>query len=278
MARADAYQVDSFWRNGFAKVKGVFSREEVMAWREAVLADPDRSHDMLSDRALRGVLLHPKVVALARQILGSQEIVYFGDSSINVGPQPAGFHKDNVDKDDQKGPDWQGRYPIIRFGLYMQDHTRNPDGLDLREGSHETCSTHVGRHVYGDTAVGDLMVWNLRTSHSGCGMMLKTGTPINPQSPLGKVLRRYPLGLLKTSPIERVAVFWTMGVPGPAVDRYIACHRQREYAHEIWMNSEYDEEALAAAREAGVIVRDVRSDLIANPPPRLHKYHVPFPY
>ena len=45
-----------------------------------------------------------------------------------------GFHKDNADRVDPNAPDWNGRYTVLRFGIYLQDHYRHTGGLTCGTG------------------------------------------------------------------------------------------------------------------------------------------------
>lgn len=266
---------DLFWRDGFVIVRSLFSSADITTYREAALARVNRVGDLLSDPVLRQALLAPALLEVVRQLIGP-DICYFGDSSAMIGATAAGFHKDNVDKDDPGGPDWQSRYPLVRFGLYTQNHQGAPDGLDVRQGSHHHCSTRVGRHVYIDTRPGDVVIWNLRTTHSGGGMTVR-GRPVDPESVAGKILRRLPA--LRDRPQQkRVALFGTFAAPGSHLERYIDYLRTRKYAVTGWEASPYDEEALHLARDRGVAIRNMNAELLRNPPTSVHMEHVPLPY
>lgn len=266
---------EQFWNDGFAIIRNAFSPEEVAAWRRAAFERVDRTADLLSDPALRQYLLDDRLLEVVRSLIG-EEIIYFGDSSTVFGDNVGPFHKDIVDKDDPNGPDWNGRYTVIRLGLYTQPHAGLPNGLNIRRGSHNVCSDSVGEFVYADTNVGDLVVWSLRTTHAGGGMTV-FGQPIDPATPFGWVLRRAPL--LRDRPkTERLVLFSSFGAPGPHLDRFVAYLRTRQYAVDGWRKSRYDEEAIAAAEAKGVIVRDMCRDLEINPPNNVTAHHVPLPY
>ena len=268
--------LQDFWTNGFCVVPGVFREEEVESWRDAAIEHPQR--DLLVDLDLRRLLLDGRVLRIAREILGDNDLIYFGDSNSVIGNPAAGFHKDNADKSDPDGPDWSGRYPLIRFGLYTQDHANLPGGLDLRRASHLAPSVADGEYVAARTRVGDLVVWNLRTSHSGDTMLMRNGQAVDPASVAGKILRRFSFGVLRNPSAVRVAIFWTFGLRGSHLDRYIAYLKTRRYAVDQWMSAVYDPAALEAAENAGVEIRHVRPEMEAHPPAELHENHVPLAY
>ena len=263
-----------FWRDGFIVVRDLLPSSEAEAFRQDALLDPT-NRDLLCHPSLRKLLLNDRLLEVIKSLIGPK-LVYFGDSSINIGDTDAGFHKDNPDKDDPEAPDWQSKYPLVRFGIYAQNHMRKPNGLDLRQGSHEHCSTTVGKHVYADTRIGDAVIWNLRTSHSGSGMTV-SGRPIDPDSVVGKVLRRLPV--LRDKPaVKRVAFFGTFGAPGAHLDRYVEYLRTRQYKVDGWKRSHYEESAIAEANDQGITVRNMRLELEARPPQNVSVQHFPLPY
>ena len=153
--------------------RGVYSPQEVERSREGVEASRGASGELLGRPRLRDVILDGRLVEIARQILGQEEIVYAGDSSFTVGMRQRGWHKDNSDRKDPNGADWQGRYTILRFGIYLQDHRKHTGGLNLRVGSHTTTDQPAGKSIYVRTGVGDVGVWSLRITHSGNGTLLR---------------------------------------------------------------------------------------------------------
>src|SRR5690606_35997020 len=123
--------------------------------------------DLLATPGVNEALLDGKLVGIARQILGSDEIFYAGDGSFTVNGTQHGFHKDNADRNDPAAPDWRDPYTILRFGIYLQDHMFHSGGLNLRIGSHTKVSLTEGRNIAVRSRIGDVVVWSLRTTHSG---------------------------------------------------------------------------------------------------------------
>ena len=78
--------------------------------------------DLLSKEKLHPILLDDRILTIAKTILGSDDLIYFGDSSYQIGTGLRGFHRDNIDRTDLNGPDWQGEYTLIRLGIYLQNH------------------------------------------------------------------------------------------------------------------------------------------------------------
>lgn len=169
--------------------------------------------DLLSKRLMRKILLDDRILTIARTILGP-DIVYFGDSNFQFGVGFRGFHRDNVDREFNVGPDWEGDYNIIRMGVYMQDHSKFSGGLKIQKGSHKNAH---GQSVIIDSNIGDVAIWSLRTLHSGNAVRLKifNNLPVN-------YFERFVPEFMKVDEAqERVACFFTFGLKGKHLDRYI---------------------------------------------------------
>jgi hypothetical protein len=96
------------------------------------------------------------------------------------GPGQHGYRKDNADR---KAPNARLARALHRpgFGIYLQDHTTHTGGLNLRDRSHNTVSLTTGRTIYLQSAVGDVVVWRLRTT---------AGTEACSGSPAGSTRRQ----------------------------------------------------------------------------------------
>ncbi len=169
------------------------------------------------------------------------------------------------------------------MGLYFQDHRRHPGGLDLLAGSHRICADRFGKFIPADTALGDFVVWNLRTIHSGCGWMLRFGRKrLPPDSLLARTLSRFPIRysglLLFKNPAARVAAFMTFGRTGSHLDRYIAYLKSREYAVEAWRACSYGQDVWKAIEGIDLEVLDLPAEILRNPLGQTNVKHVPLPY
>jgi len=233
-----AVNVDGFWERGFDIVRNVFSLDEIEALREMAMESREHPGDLLSNESLSHIVTDPKILEIARSILGADP-VYFGFSSASFGVKGRGYHKDNADRHNPEAPDWQGRYTLIRMGIYLQDHSEHSGGLNLREGSHHQFSLKKGRTVYADTSLGDVVVWSLRTSHSANGVLLKfpKGLHISP-----RMGTRTPDFLLRQNDGERLALFLTYAVDDAHLERYIQYLKTRTFMVEMWRRSPLNEE------------------------------------
>jgi hypothetical protein len=253
--------VDGFWKNGYTIVRGVYDREQVQRFRDGAFASLGVGGDLLSKPLLRDALLDGNMVNIAREILGKDEIVYAGDASFTINSKQHGYHKDNADRQDPNAPDWQGRYTILRFGIYLQDHSRHTGGLNLRVGSHNTPDLTYGKNLYVRTRPGDIAVWSLRTSHSGNGTLLSFPRWVHPSPNHGKL----PWWARVAKPDgDRIAIFAALGLDDHHHDRYTAYLKTRKYMCDIWSEAKYDEETLARAARIGLRVRNVPEEIAGD--------------
>jgi hypothetical protein len=263
-----------FWTDGYLWAKRVFTANEIEQLRRRVVERADWQGDLLSHPFLRSVVLDERILKIARQLLGAR-LVYFGDSSFSVGPQSRGYHKDNPDRLDGNGPDWRDRYTVIRFGLYLQDHSRHSGGLNIRLASHNKVSDSEGANLYLGTEIGDLTAWSLRTTHSGNGVLMKRlhWLPVEPA-----FISEIPAGVLEPVERDRIGVFVTVGVDDHHLTRYVEYLKTRAYAVAGWRHSDYGSEVWDAVRGKDLIVRDMKKVIESTPAVGLHENHVQIPY
>jgi hypothetical protein len=276
MAGNTKVDVDAFWKQGYQIVPDVYTPAEIKAFRDNVFASREHGGDLLSNPLMRSALLDGKLMSIARQLLGREEIVYAGDSSFTINSNQHGYHKDNTDRNDRKAPDWQSRYTILRFGIYLQDHKRHTAGLNLREGSHEITDLTSGKNVYVRTGVGDVAVWSLRTSHSGNGMLLSFPSWVDPEP---KRDGKHPWWWrVAKKDGDRLAVFAALGLDDAHHDRYVDYLKSRTYICRIWGKSPYDDETLALAEQAGLKVRNLPKEIEGDDTVGQNELWQPTPY
>lgn len=260
---------EQFEQQGYLIVRNVFTPDEVASLRKAAYEHRDRQKerglvaqvkqatsvkgDLLSKEGLGWVIYDPRILAIATEILGDAP-VYFSDSTYQIGIGTRGFHRDNIDRFQfGQGDDWDGAYPLIRFGIYLQDHDKFSGGIRFKTGSHEAAD---GTDVFADTRAGDIVVWNMRTLHSGNARRLKVlnNLPlhIGLENRLPDFLFREPQG-------ERVSLFFSYGLEGKHLDRYLTQHIQkRADMQENVRLSTYTPETLKKAEQNKLKVLDVK--------------------
>jgi hypothetical protein len=252
---------DAIEQHGWVNVRGLFSRREIAEMREQareVVRSGSKS-DLLSQPGIGRIVYDPRILDVATEILGAKP-VYFGDGGVMGGIIGGSmeWHKDNPDRNDERGPDWRSRYTLIRMGIYLQDHSRHSGGLGIRDRSHNTPDLRVGKPMAVQSEVGDLLVWYLRTTHAGFAARLRfarnTFFPIRvlkrlvgPQYRLPPIFEPLP----DRSPDERLAIFYTYGQRDAHLDRYLQYLKSRSYAVEQWQATKYTPERLAEATASG---------------------------
>lgn len=273
---------ERFWRDGYLIIRGVFSPSEIESARkriEEILADEGGRKsedalvgalDLMSYPGLREWVYDDRVLSVVREILGTEPI-YFGDSSFQTGRGARGWHKDNrvVDRFDHRGLDWDGKYPLIRIGIYLQDHIRHSGGLGIRVGSHNAfwgaklnlpyklrkgITLLHGKPIHIDSRAGDLVVWTLRTTHTGNSVRLK-GIP-SLKLPT-QIEDRIPSWLAVPDDKKRAAMFATYGAKSDHLERYLDYLKTREYAREMWKNAKISDDVVQSAKAKGLSVMKV---------------------
>ena len=263
MAAGIKVDVDAFWRDGYQVLPGVYSPEEIQKFREGAQASRSHGGDLLSNPHMKHALTDGRMAEVAKQILGSDDVWYAGDSSFTINSNQHGYHKDNADRLDPKAPDWQSRYTILRFGIYLQDHKTHTGGLNLRHASHNSPSLTEGEHLYIRNNPGDLAVWSLRTSHSGNGTLLKFPRWKSPEPPVKP--DEFPWYYRPAKPDgDRMAVFAAIGLNDAHHDRYVEYLKTRTYICRIWGKSTYDEATIAEAEANGLKVRNVPQEIAGD--------------
>jgi ectoine hydroxylase-related dioxygenase (phytanoyl-CoA dioxygenase family) len=265
-----------FDKDGYLLIKNVFSAQEIEQFREDAYKQyeidqqkkldfqlPDLATkakyakgDLLSKELLHHALLDDRILTIARTILGSEDIVYFGDSSYQIGTGLRGFHRDNIDRTDMTAPDWQGEYTLVRLGIYLQDHKNYSGGLKVKQGSHKNAD---GKPVFIDNEVGDVVIWDLKTIHSGNAVRLKLfpNFSINTSGKENLV----PSFLKKEQQQERISMFMTFALKSSHLDRYINEYTlKRKDTLEHVKASNYNPEQLSLAKQKNVEVLKLLSE------------------
>jgi hypothetical protein len=253
-------------------VRRLFAPEEIEALREETATALDRLEeqgllvsetggegtarysrcDVLSLPEVRHMMLDPRVLGVIGELLGSRP-TYFGESVLRMGSIGVrGWHRDCVNRRKFRGGlDWHDPYRILRCGIYMQDQSRHAGGLALRPRSNRPGFQIRSLPILVDAEVGDLVVWDLRTVHSGEAVRLRglRDLPLHPrlQTMLPQVLR-------VREARERMVLFMSFGLRGPHLDHYLNYLQTRKQNREIWATSRFGPEVWEQAAEAGLDV------------------------
>jgi ectoine hydroxylase-related dioxygenase (phytanoyl-CoA dioxygenase family) len=270
--------LENYHKNGYLLFKNIFDRDEIIDFKNRIATltqapDWQESSDVLSLPSLRSILLDNRVLDSVKILLGSK-IVYFGDSSVRYDKNDGsrGFHKDSLDDfEDPSSTD----YPIIRLGIYMQDHVNHSGGLKVRRGSHKhvflgrssfkrlfssgrhgylkLASFGLGRATNLDIEPGDLVIWNLRVLHSGHALRLKMFPKICINPRFEKYIPRN-WSLANDGP--RAVIFASFGAPSTSLESYIKERVENPSNKKHWKSCHYDDpEVIELCKKKGVQLR-----------------------
>jgi hypothetical protein len=194
------------------------------------------------------------VVGIARQLIGRDPVVYFGDAGVMIGGNGRGFHKDNTCRDVVEHDDWKTPYTLIRMAIYLEDHERHSGGLKVRRGSHRHADVTTGEIVDIPSRAGDIVAWFLTTTHSGHAARVR-GLPLVHLPPRFEV--RMPAALHVPEETLRMAAFLTFGTDDHHLRNYIAKHTNLatypdNYMFKSWLFSYGGEDAVRRLAAAGV--------------------------
>lgn len=268
-------QVKEFNANGVILIKNVFSINEILKLRNYVktLQNKNLKGDFSDDNILVDLLSNEKILTIAKSLLGSNEIMYFGKSTIfnEVNKNVGNFHHDaKIINDDRKNDE----FPVIRFALFLQDHAKYSGGIKMRLGSHKykilknkinifsfafkLCKNLLIRKSKKDRLInlefpsfslspstksvnmsseeGDLIVFNLRTYHCGRFVRFK----YLPKLVLPPIIERYlPKFLQVPREKDRYALFIDYARRFSRLDEYIL-NRAHGPEKEHYKNSKFD--------------------------------------
>jgi hypothetical protein len=246
---------DQFHEHGWIILKNFFSPDEIKNIRTGVENSVTQkiTGDLLCNPYLQDLtVLHPKIIKLIGELLGG-EPVYIGDSSVSFNDLAMSLHKDNPDRFHAEAPDWQSTYSVLRMGIYLQDYESHSGGLILRDKSHNYVSRWKGKIINVKTNPGDLVLWNLRTTHSGNARRFK----LFPNWDINPYINKYlPEFLFKPKHTERAALFLSYGKDDGHLKRYIDYLKTRTYAVERWRSMVITDDIKNKAAQRGLKLKD----------------------
>lgn len=167
--------------NGFAIAKNILSKNEILQLREIVkehfktkgvpcangLTQPNAAIEVPE---LEWLFYHPKIIAIMRQLLG-EEIIFTSHCDVHSRTM-SGWHKDDGMQVMPGGYFSQPMYEnpncrVYKVALYLQNHANNLGGLTIRKKSHKFASINDGEETYLKTKAGDIIIFDVRLTHTG---------------------------------------------------------------------------------------------------------------
>ena len=215
-----------FWDKGYLIFKNVFAADEISKYRHEVekCVGDDKSFvisfgqglvtrgDLLSHPSFESLIYDERILTIARQILGPK-VVYFGGSSFHYGTLRRGWHRDS-----RLGHDLTKKYPLITFGVYLQDHIRSSGSLSVKAGSHQKSYSRWQIGEILPIGAGDLVVWNFRLFHSANSLRLRFAPNLKVPP---RIEARLPAWMVRRPQAERIALFAAYGAPGRDLDEHM---------------------------------------------------------
>jgi hypothetical protein len=242
-------QLDKY---GWILIKNFFTKEEITSYRNSAEKNKNHKGDLLSCKELNKVIYDTRILDILKECLDSETLYYFGDSSMSYNSEGNGYHKDSRDRKNKNSPEFKDlNYSLLRYGIYLQDHSKHSRGLSLRSKSHLMSSVFKGKKINVETEVGDLVIWKLTTTHSGNAERISFLPKLvfNPY-----VTRLFPDFIKQKSINPRIVFFVCFGLNDNYSKRYIDYLKNRKYAWERWKNSEYDQKVIDILKNKGVTV------------------------
>ncbi len=206
-----------FLKKGFIHIKSLYDKNRIRELRDICIKNSNNDNEVLILDFTKELLLHPKLISKIKQILNSEKILYYSDSSIINHEFPFkatnGFHND-ARFEDESIP-FKEEYPLIRVGIYFEDYKKFSGGLKIKEKSHNHFSFNLrakrentvklikillGKSRYDYSALklgkkinleleeGDVVIWNLRTHHCGVSRRLKIFSNLCLQPNIEKII------------------------------------------------------------------------------------------
>ncbi len=274
-------QVAFFKKNGYLHVPAFFNQEEVATFRAG--CRNNKAGDSVCRPEFNRVMLSPKVIAVVKDLIGN-DVIYPGLSLTRTKDFPKSFgsrffHTDVVDDD----MDYTHPYPIINTGIYLQDHIHYSNALKVIPGSHtRPCVTsktisgavknivlaiikgnvrdawrilNLHRSVNLPSQAGDLLIWYVRTHHSGYGVRPKFFTNWS----LPPVLENWiPRFLRLPDNPDRDVMLSIYAAPSKYLEPYLLKQIKKGYRHEHYIGNSCLEssEVQELARSQGVTIRN----------------------
>ncbi|KZN66261.1 phytanoyl-CoA dioxygenase family protein [Pseudoalteromonas luteoviolacea] len=161
-------------KDGVILVKNVFSVDEIDKIRKDLRAYFEEKwieHDFgkvqnnasVNCKFLEDVLAHPNMVSVMKEISGD-DALFTGNCDIHQNKM-GNWHKDGgfFGKD----PFGENYTPVYKVGIYLQDQQNPKRGFQYKPGSHKVDNLTDGEHQAMTSAIGDILIFDLRITHSG---------------------------------------------------------------------------------------------------------------
>jgi hypothetical protein len=233
-------------RDGFVVYRGLLAPDEIGRLRSQIgahFARGGRLHEggkvqeaaSLDVPEIAWLVTHPAITGAARDLLGEAVFTEHCDLLLNT---LSDWHKDSGEEAVPGGYFGTPQFdvpgnPVIKAAVYCQDHLieQEMSGLRVRPGSHHRPDPWDGDEVQLLTRAGDVIFFDVRLSHTGerrdlALRMVETCLRGSPRTrPLKVAARTAQLRARRRA--DRMAAFFTYGVPGPLTESFARANMRR---------------------------------------------------
>jgi len=274
-------QSEFFKKNGYLHISGLFAQEEIESFRKGCRLN--KPGDSMCRPEFLNIMFSPRMSNIMKDLLG-EKVVYpcLSLTRTNDRPKRFGsrfFHHDAASEDGN----YSREYPIVNTGIYLQDHINYSGGLKVIPGSHKkpciTSSTITGaikniagKLIKGDLRgvwavlnlrrsinipckAGDLIIWSVRTHHSGHAVRLRRFSDIS----LPPIIENWiPSFLRLPDNPERNVMLSIFAAPSEYLEPYIQKQITKDYRKDHYLNNTCldNEDVKSLAEKLGIIIRN----------------------
>ena len=282
---------ENFWKNGYVIIRGIYTNEQVLRYRKFIKdkireivgegqknwkeLEITQNKDVLSYPELRDSILNKILLKAIKFILDDEDIYYWGYSSFRYNEKNYRSTHNDV-KNDEENP-FKTKYPLLRIGIYLQNHKNFSNGLKVFKGSchsyklgrtllKKSIKEKEPRYLFPqrfnpiniDTMPGDVVIWNLRTCHSGNALRVKYFNNLSFSPSIENFLEKYLPGIFLSSEKERAVIFSTFGKIGKPLKNFIKDNINHPEILASIKNSNFlDGEIISKSKELGLNILDI---------------------
>ncbi|MDJ0598252.1 MAG: phytanoyl-CoA dioxygenase family protein [Crocosphaera sp.] len=240
--------------NGFILLPNMLSNIEIKTLRK-LIKNHFRYHGVSANSGLTQpnaaveipelgwLFYHPKILAVMRQLLGQEQIMFTSHCDVHCRTLSA-WHKDDGMKVMEGGYFGFPAYnkedcQVYKIALYLQDHHHNKAGLTVRKGSHKFSDINQGEEVYLKTKAGDIIIFDVRLTHTGQKDIFPIEFLNKPNSLLKKGLNKiFNISPQKSDQYlkeiydylfgDRLSIFFTYGLPNEYTKNFAINNMKRQ--------------------------------------------------
>ena len=201
---------------------------------------------------------HPAILAIFRDLLGTDNLVFSGNAHANRD-LVSKWHRDTHEA---RGGCFEGDYfarpgcRVYRAGIYLQDHSQDLLGLNIRRGSHRVRDADGLPAEAIPTRLGDIIFFDYRSLHAGIlpdpleRLMVSAGRQMGHPDWIVALKQRY---WRLTGKPDKLGIFFAFGTPEPDTEDFcrfeLGIRRERLGTEGFQL----PDQLLSAMEQAGVL-------------------------